>query len=71
MCTPARPVLADISVNISLKAEADDRLMRTGKHTVRDVYCRVCHSVLGWRYVSPLLHRPSVVARRTVSPAQW
>lgn len=24
--------------------------MRTGKHTVRDVYCRVCHSTLGWKY---------------------
>ena len=32
--------------------EADDRDMRTGKHTVRDVFCRVCHTVLGWKYVS-------------------
>jgi hypothetical protein len=26
--------------------------MRTGKHTVRDVFCQVCHAILGWRYVS-------------------
>lgn len=26
--------------------------MRTGKHTVRDVYCGVCDEILGWRYVS-------------------
>lgn len=26
--------------------------MRTGKHTVRDVFCRVCHTCLGWKYVS-------------------
>ena len=26
--------------------------MRTGRHTVRDIYCRVCHTTLGWKYVS-------------------
>lgn len=34
--------------------DAEEREMRTGRHTVRDVFCRVCHSVLGWKYVSPL-----------------
>ncbi|OWZ60750.1 protein yippee-like 3 [Cryptococcus neoformans] len=24
--------------------------MRTGRHTVRDIYCRVCHTTLGWKY---------------------
>ena len=32
--------------------EAEERLMRTGNHTVRDIYCKVCHTILGWRYVS-------------------
>ncbi|EKC99611.1 hypothetical protein A1Q2_06030 [Trichosporon asahii var. asahii CBS 8904] len=27
-----------------------DREMRTGKHTVRDVFCGVCDEILGWRY---------------------
>lgn len=31
--------------------EAEDRDMRTGVYTVRDVSCQVCHTVLGWKYV--------------------
>lgn len=26
--------------------------MLTGKHTVRDVYCKRCRKTLGWKYVS-------------------
>ncbi|TXT06220.1 uncharacterized protein COLE_05551 [Cutaneotrichosporon oleaginosum] len=37
-------------VNVYTSAEAEDRTMRTGKHTVRDLYCSVCHHVLGWKY---------------------
>ncbi|WVQ78946.1 hypothetical protein IAT38_001038 [Cryptococcus sp. DSM 104549] len=29
---------------------AEIREMRTGKHSVRDVYCRVCHTTIGWKY---------------------
>jgi hypothetical protein len=37
--------------------EAEEREMRTGRHTVRDVFCKVCHSVLGWKYVSQSVYR--------------
>lgn len=48
-CCQANP-----SVNTYTSAESEDRLMRTGKHTVRDLYCGVCRQVLGWKYVSCL-----------------
>jgi hypothetical protein len=40
------------SVNIYTSPEAEDRDMLTGKHTVRDLFCRVCRTNLGWKYVS-------------------
>ena len=45
-----RAYLFDKVVNVDL-GEADDRHMRTGKHTVRDVACSRCKSYLGWKYV--------------------
>ena len=45
------PSLITTRVN-TYSGEAEDREMRTGRHTVRDVYCRVCHTTLGWKYVS-------------------
>ncbi|KAK0563216.1 hypothetical protein OC844_002315 [Tilletia horrida] len=36
-------------VNVHL-GEADDRHMRTGLHTVRDVSCAKCQTVVGWKY---------------------
>lgn len=44
-----RALLVHHAVNVYC-GEADEREMRTGKHTVRDVFCRVCHTVLGWKY---------------------
>ncbi|KAI5561256.1 hypothetical protein POPTR_016G115000v4 [Populus trichocarpa] len=29
----------------------EDRMMITGKHTVADIYCVVCGSILGWKYI--------------------
>jgi hypothetical protein len=29
-----------------------DRDMTTGKHTVREMFCRGCQNVVGWKYVS-------------------
>ncbi|XP_028060092.1 protein yippee-like At4g27745 isoform X2 [Camellia sinensis] len=29
----------------------EDRQLRTGLHTVADVYCSDCREVLGWKYV--------------------
>mmetsp|Transcript_4260 Transcript_4260/g.11905 ORF Transcript_4260/g.11905 Transcript_4260/m.11905 type:complete len:114 (+) Transcript_4260:67-408(+) len=31
--------------------EEEDRLLITGLHTVCDVYCMCCDSVLGWQYL--------------------
>ncbi|EPQ28899.1 uncharacterized protein PFL1_03700 [Pseudozyma flocculosa PF-1] len=44
-----RAYLFDSVTNIDL-GEPDDRHMTTGLHTVRDIYCVKCHTVLGWRY---------------------
>jgi hypothetical protein len=33
----------------------EDRNLITGLHTVADVYCNSCQTVLGWKYVSFLL----------------
>lgn len=38
-------------VNI-YSGEQEDRDMRTGRHTVRDIFCKGCHTYIGWRYVS-------------------
>ncbi|KAJ6968879.1 protein yippee-like [Populus alba x Populus x berolinensis] len=29
----------------------EDRMMITGKHTVADIFCVVCGSILGWKYI--------------------
>ncbi|KAJ6316120.1 hypothetical protein OIU78_019406 [Salix suchowensis] len=29
----------------------EDRMMITGKHTVVDIYCVGCGSILGWKYI--------------------
>ena len=45
------------SINISL-GPSEDRLLITGLHTVADIYCTCCNTVLGWKYVSHLLPPP-------------
>ena len=30
----------------------EERLLLTGLHTVTDIYCTNCNTVLGWKYVS-------------------
>jgi len=48
--------LNDLSVrrvNITLGAK-EDRNLITGLHTVADVYCSSCQTILGWKYVNPL-----------------
>jgi len=40
-------------VNITLGAK-EDRNLITGLHTVADVYCSSCQTILGWKYVNPL-----------------
>ncbi|KAI7821351.1 Yippee/Mis18 [Gamsiella multidivaricata] len=31
--------------------EAEDRSMRTGLHTVQDIHCAECSTVVGWKYL--------------------
>src|SRR6266850_3896355 len=38
-------------VNV-IEGEPNDRQMTTGNHTVRDIYCCKCGTILGWKYVS-------------------
>ncbi|KAI9228696.1 MAG: Yippee/Mis18 [Piptocephalis tieghemiana] len=38
------------ALNVS-EGEEVDRMMRTGKHTVRDISCMSCGTYVGWRYV--------------------
>jgi hypothetical protein len=36
-------------VNIET-GDASERNMTTGRHVVRDISCRVCNEVVGWKY---------------------
>lgn len=37
-------------VNVSV-GESEDRMMMTGVHTVADIFCVGCGSIVGWKYV--------------------
>jgi len=37
------------SVNVR-EGEPSERKMTTGDHTVRDIYCVKCNTILGWKY---------------------
>ena len=43
--------LFDKVVNVNV-GESDDRMMTTGLHTVCDIFCVGCGSILGWKYVA-------------------
>ncbi|KAJ2724135.1 hypothetical protein GGI07_002170 [Coemansia sp. Benny D115] len=45
-----RAYLTEAVVNHRL-GEDEDRLLMTGMHTVCNLHCRVCDTVIGWRYV--------------------
>lgn len=42
------------SVNITV-GEKEERIMMTGLHTVVDIFCVGCGSIVGWKYVSTSL----------------
>ncbi|XP_042431704.1 protein yippee-like [Zingiber officinale] len=48
-CKHGKAYLFDKVVNISVGFE-DDRMMTTGLHTVSDVFCVGCGSIVGWKY---------------------
>jgi hypothetical protein len=37
-----------VNVNVG---EKEDRMMTTGLHSVCDIFCVACGSILGWKYV--------------------
>lgn len=39
--------------------EKEDRMMITGMHTVVDIFCVGCGSIVGWKYVSSYFHSKS------------
>eukprot|EP00657_Telonema_sp_P-1_P000638 TRINITY_DN1122_c0_g1_i2.p1 TRINITY_DN1122_c0_g1~~TRINITY_DN1122_c0_g1_i2.p1 ORF type:complete len:114 (-),score=28.38 TRINITY_DN1122_c0_g1_i2:174-515(-) len=44
-----RAYLFDHVVNVSTGVP-EDRILITGLHTVADIYCNQCRSVVGWKY---------------------
>ncbi|CAM9565265.1 unnamed protein product [Discosporangium mesarthrocarpum] len=47
--SPARAYLFDNVVNVTTGPSVK-RGLRTGMHTVSDIYCTDCQTLLGWRY---------------------
>ncbi|KAJ1862928.1 hypothetical protein LPJ78_004377 [Coemansia sp. RSA 989] len=45
-----RAYLTESVVNEKL-GKNEDRLLMTGLHTVRDLHCRCCNTLLGWKYI--------------------
>ncbi|XP_074582056.1 protein yippee-like [Curcuma longa] len=48
-CKHGKAYLFNNVVNVSVGLE-DDRMMTTGLHTVSDVFCIGCGSIVGWKY---------------------
>ena len=42
-------------VNITLGPK-EERLLITGLHSVADIHCTSCNTVIGWKYVRSLRH---------------
>ena len=42
-------ILDRVNVTVGLNEE---RMMMTGMHTVADIFCVGCGSIVGWKYVS-------------------
>lgn len=45
-------------VNVST-GPREDRILLTGLHTVADISCNDCHSVVGWKYVRATATAPA------------
>ncbi|KAG2482661.1 hypothetical protein HYH03_018433 [Edaphochlamys debaryana] len=44
-----RAYLVNSAINVNLGPK-EERILITGLHTVADIYCATCSSVLGWKY---------------------
>ncbi|PPD67126.1 hypothetical protein GOBAR_DD35998 [Gossypium barbadense] len=49
-CGHGKAYLFDKVVNIT-EGEKEERMMMTGLHTVVDIFCVGCGSIVGWKYV--------------------
>ncbi|XP_006367369.1 protein yippee-like [Solanum tuberosum] len=50
-CRHGKAYLFSKVVNVT-SGEIEDRVMMTGMHTVADIVCVCCGSIVGWKYVS-------------------
>ncbi|XP_057476456.1 protein yippee-like [Actinidia eriantha] len=48
-CRHGKAYLFDKVVNVTV-GEKEERMMMTGMHTVVDIYCVGCGSLVGWKY---------------------
>ncbi|XP_031484880.1 protein yippee-like [Nymphaea colorata] len=48
-CNNGKAYLFNKAVNVSLGEKAE-RMMTTGLHTVADLFCIACGSIVGWKY---------------------
>ncbi|XP_073225219.1 protein yippee-like isoform X1 [Cicer arietinum] len=48
-CRHGKAYLFNKVMNVSL-GETEERLMMTGLHTVADIFCVGCGSIVGWKY---------------------
>ncbi len=48
-CRHGKAYLFKKVVNVSV-GESEDRMMMTGVHTVADIFCVGCGSIVGWKY---------------------
>ncbi|EEF35518.1 protein yippee-like [Ricinus communis] len=49
-CKHGKAYLFNNVVNIT-EGEPEDRMMMTGMHTVADIFCVDCGSIVGWKYL--------------------
>ncbi|CAN4126216.1 unnamed protein product [Withania somnifera] len=57
-CSHGKAYLFDKVVNVTI-GEREERMMMTGMHTVVDIFCVGCGSIVGWKYVrKPRMTRP-------------
>ncbi|TVU48767.1 hypothetical protein EJB05_00039 [Eragrostis curvula] len=50
-CKHGKAYLFDKIVNVNV-GDKDDRMMTTGMHSVCDIFCVTCGSILGWKYLA-------------------
>ncbi|XP_015081769.1 protein yippee-like At5g53940 [Solanum pennellii] len=48
-CSSGRAYLFNEVVNITF-GENEERTLLSGTYTVKDIFCRICGQILGWKY---------------------